>query len=250
MHPLGTSPLTHNSLKRPSSCGGVRAGCTSILTTPYYYSGLAYSGNSPIPMPFLESSSPNYVRVSRILRIKKNTERGITLVELLTGIAILAILMALAIPSNEWLKRARLSTFSNQLTTSLAFAKSEAMRLGIRVTVCRSAAPTAAAPACGGAGNWGAGWIIFADNTHIAGNAAGTIDGIDTVLKVGERLNEVTATTGDNYADWVAFLPSGLSRGGGGAGNDTFTLCLPNKSGIAVAVNAIGRIQSSSLTCP
>lgn len=180
----------------------------------------------------------------------KHSESGLTMIELLTGIAILAILTALAIPGNAWLTSARLSSYSSQLSTSLAFAKSEALRLGTRVTVCRSAAPTQSAPTCGGAGTWATGWIIFADNTHLTSNVAGTINTNDTVLKIGEPLSGVTVSTGNNYTAWVSFLPSGLSRGNGGLPGDTFTFCLPNKSGTSITVNPIGRIQTARMTCP
>jgi type IV fimbrial biogenesis protein FimT len=177
--------------------------------------------------------------------------RGLTLVELMTVIAILAILMALAVPVNAWLTNARLSSFTNQLSTALAYAKSESIRLGSRVTVCKSAAPSAAVPACtDDSGSWARGWIVFADNTHEAGNVAGTVDGTDTVMKIGEAMTEVTIAVGANFDDWVSFLPSGLSRGGGGLPGDTFTLCLPNKSGQTVAVNAVGRVQTARFTCP
>jgi type IV fimbrial biogenesis protein FimT len=183
-------------------------------------------------------------------RVIKNI-RGLTLVELMMVIAILAILMALAAPVNSWMTSARLSSFTNQVSTALAYAKSESIRLGSRVTVCKSAAPTAATPACSDDdGSWARGWIVFADNTHETSNVAGTIDGTDMVLKVGDKMTEVIVTTGDNFDDWVSFLPSGLSRGGGGSQGGMFTLCLPNKSGSTISVNSIGRVQTARFTCP
>lgn len=56
---------------------------------------------------------------------------GVTLVELLVGIAILAIVLALGVPSmREWMISQRVSSISNELVTDLQLARSEAIRRG------------------------------------------------------------------------------------------------------------------------
>lgn len=180
----------------------------------------------------------------------KRNAQGFTVIELMVAIAILAILMSLAVADNAWLRSSRQSSYTNQLQTSLLYAKSEAMRLGNRVTLCKSAAPTAVTPVCSTTGSWADGWILFSDNTHLTSNVAGTIDGTDTVLKVGEPLKDSTVTVGANYTNWVSFLPSGLARGNGGTASATFTICIPNRTqGSAISVNIVGRVQTSSTTC-
>jgi prepilin-type N-terminal cleavage/methylation domain-containing protein len=65
--------------------------------------------------------------------------RGFTLVELMVVVAIAAILALIAAPSfTETINRTRRKTYANQLFEDLAFARSEAIKRGVPVTVCPS----------------------------------------------------------------------------------------------------------------
>jgi len=120
--------------------------------------------------------------------------RGFTLVELLVVMTIGAILVAAAIPSMQWLiTTTRTSNGTNSLVSSFELARSEAIRRGTIVSVCRTLDPNAApaALACsnaagGGfaAGDWGSGWISF-EKRSVGTPAAGTFDdaGGDVVLQ-------------------------------------------------------------------
>ncbi len=182
----------------------------------------------------------------------KYLQSGITLVELMTVISIVVILTALGVPANGWLTSARLSGATTQFVNALAFARSESMRLGTRVTVCKSGAPTASAPSCGGNGvTWASGWLVFVDNTHVAGNTAGDLDGTDTVLKIGEALQGVTLSASGGFKNSVSFLPSGLVRGNGTAvGTGVYTICIPKKNGKRVTISPVGHMQTEQITCP
>ncbi len=98
-----------------------------------------------------------------------NRFRGFTLIELLVVIAIVAILTSLAAPS--FVKQIKSNTITSNVNTFMAdlrFARSEAIRRGGAVVMCRSDAPEAANPTCGsGSGpngnGWVSGWIIFQD---------------------------------------------------------------------------------------
>ncbi len=85
---------------------------------------------------------------------------GFTMVELLTAIAVLAVLLALAVPNfNDATLSARLHGFANSLVASAQIARSEAIKRNSNITLCASANGTTCAPA--GAVGWEQGWIVL-----------------------------------------------------------------------------------------
>ena len=175
--------------------------------------------------------------------------RGLTLIELLIGVALAGILLAQAAPSFQtWLARSRLLAQTSALTSSLSYAKSEAVRRGVRVTVCKSSAPGAVTPACSIGGSWSAGWLVFVDNTQVAGNLAGTVDGTDMLLRIGEPLQDAITSADASLANWIAFTPDGLAVASGGTSVGTITIC-QGSTGRTVTLNTIGRTSTASTTC-
>lgn len=85
---------------------------------------------------------------------------GFTLIELLVVIAIIGILMAIGIPSYKAVTyNSRVSSEINAMLGDLQFARSEAQKGGLSVTVCASANQST----CASNNVWGAGWIVFID---------------------------------------------------------------------------------------
>jgi type IV fimbrial biogenesis protein FimT len=101
--------------------------------------------------------------------------RGFTIVELMVVLVIMAVLMTLAAPSfTRLIQSSTISSNVNTFMADMRFARSEAIRLGGAVVMCRSDAPEAANPTCGsGSGpdfdgdglgdGWVSGWIVFQD---------------------------------------------------------------------------------------
>lgn len=89
--------------------------------------------------------------------------RGLTMIELLVALAVLAILLAIGLPAmQETLRSNRVSALSNDVLAAAAYARSEAVRRVRDVTACPSPNSTAATSSCSGA-DWGLGWIVFVD---------------------------------------------------------------------------------------
>lgn len=82
---------------------------------------------------------------------------GFTLIEMMVAIAVLAIMVAIALPSfSQLLATNRLTGQANELTASLQLARSEAIRRNARVALCPS---SDGATCASGAAGWSK-WIV------------------------------------------------------------------------------------------
>ncbi len=103
--------------------------------------------------------------------------RGLTLIELLIAMAVVAVLASLAVPALQGLlARHAVDAAVSAFIADLNFARSEALKLGHSVTICRSSSGTACEA---GRGSWHAGWIVFR-----AAGRSGTDIGPGGVLRV------------------------------------------------------------------
>lgn len=174
------------------------------------------------------------------------TRAGFTLTELLITMTVLGILAGLAFPPiMEFVQINRLTGQVNQFTGLLYYARSEAVRRGTRVTVCRSSDLSS----CSTSTNWENGRIVFVD-----GSTAGTKDGTDEVLRKQEYLTGSNTLRGsDAFTNYVSFLSTGYASGTGSS-SGSFRLCDSRGSSEAytIFVNAAGRIRTASTatSCP
>lgn len=166
--------------------------------------------------------------------------KGFTLIELMVTIAVLGILLALAAPSfQSTIRNNRIAAISNDLISALNLARSEAVKRGRQVTVCKVANPSATAPACSTSGNWAAGWQVFVDEGTV-----GTVDGTDARIKIGQPSNaNVTITADASLTNYVSYLPSGFSSTSG-----NWVVCM---QGIArtISISNTGRVRITPGTC-
>ena len=92
------------------------------------------------------------------------------MVELLVGLLILSILLAIGVPAfNQFVISNRLSAYSSDMLSTLTLARSEAIKRNSQVVLCKSAD----GETCAGAGSWNQGWIEFADPNNNANRDAG-----------------------------------------------------------------------------
>lgn len=182
--------------------------------------------------------------------------KGFTLIELMMTIAIGAIVLTLGIPSFMGTIRSnRITTQANELVTSLNYARSEAIKRGVQVTV-RRLSPTNQV--------WESGWEVFTDfnengarddgGNPCAPGAVGNTD--DCLLRTFPALPQgYTLRTGLTIAQWIAYRADGTSVGSGGLPNDTFRLCDDTASaaaGRSIIVNRVGRtrVEEGAGACP
>lgn len=155
--------------------------------------------------------------------------KGMTLIELMITLSILVILTAVAIPSFQSLMASsRLRTAVSDLSTTLAQARSNAIRRGGRVTVCKSTNGTQ----CATTGDWNQGWIMFEDVTH-----SGAAPNVDTVASVTEKITLVTPALPTNIVikssnlNYVSFAADGQPKNmDGGSYYGTIRICNTSQS--------------------
>jgi type IV fimbrial biogenesis protein FimT len=170
--------------------------------------------------------------------------RGFTLVELLVVLAVGSILLAIAVPGYAFMVNAnRLAAVTNDLVTALHLARSEAIKRGTRVTVCKTGDAMAASPACSTTANWQDGWLVFVD-----GGTRGVVDGGDILLRVREQVSSGAVITSINYSRYISYLPGGGSQGSSGLANGSLKICRDSIQR-DIIINRTGRPRLDSSTC-
>ena len=152
---------------------------------------------------------------------------GFTLIELMVTITLVAIVMGIGVPSyQDFVVKNRIQTQASEIRSSLAMARVEAIRRGLRVRVCPGQ------NGCVGA-NWHDGWNSFVDR-----NSDNTIDPNETQLEVHIRLDGGSTLTGANN---VIFKSDGTA-----VRARTLILCTADgdaRHRRSIRISNVGRVQ-------
>ncbi len=168
--------------------------------------------------------------------------RAFTLLELMAGILIAAIALGIAVPSfREFIQNNRISGFTSDFISAINLARSESVRRGTPVSVCASA--NSVGSACGNAANWTNGWIVFVDT-----DGDGALGPSTDRLKIHDPFpsNSVTVVAPSAV---LTFSASGFLTQGSGTYQVSASGCTGSHAR-DLSISTIGRISSSSATCP
>ncbi len=160
-----------------------------------------------------------------------NKQRGLTLIELMIALAVLAIVATSAVPAmTRFLDEQRLTAGANLLVTHLQYARSEAISRNRPVSAC----PSPDGLKCQG-NRWDAGWIVFLDPDETGQPTTG-----QDVLRVVQHEPGLHMDSGGRYR--VRFQGSGAAYGN----NLTIRICARQSasSGRAVIVSNPGRVRA------
>ncbi|HXR57375.1 MAG TPA: GspH/FimT family pseudopilin [Casimicrobiaceae bacterium] len=165
---------------------------------------------------------------------------GFTLLELMLGLAIAGIVLALGVPAfGGWFAEQQVQDRADALVHALDLARSEAIRRGDRVDVCPAPAACDA-----GALPWEGGWTVVADAARSG-----------TPALARERSSPAGITIRGNrpVADYVSYTAAGHARRFDGALQmGTFTICRSGQRARKVILASSGRarVETATDTCP
>ncbi|HEV2040803.1 MAG TPA: GspH/FimT family pseudopilin, partial [Casimicrobiaceae bacterium] len=121
------------------------------------------------------------------------------------ALVIFGVLLAAAVPAyRDWIAAQRLANHAHFMADTLDLARSEAIKHGNRVNLCK----TRDRRQCTDEGDWEQGWLLFVDE-----NRSGQVDDDTLVLhREGAARDGITMRGNRPVEDYVSFTSLGHAR--------------------------------------
>jgi len=164
--------------------------------------------------------------------------RGLTLVELVTTLAVAGVGLAVVVPSWSALtSRSQITTTANQLLTHLRYARNEAVSRNSPVSLCPSDNGTTCS---GDTSGWQRGYIVFGDTDGDRKRSAG-----EPLLQVQDAQAGKLRIHSTKARPAVRYRPDGAAW----STNTTFSICLGDDTAAnrAVVLYGSGRARVDRL---
>lgn len=164
-------------------------------------------------------------------------QQGLTLLELLIALVILALLLTIAVPGYSNLRqRDQTHTSTLDFYQAIQLTRNYAVTHNRRVTMTNT-------------GNWHDGWEIYAD-----ANNNGTRDAEEPILWHNSGLGDVEVVANSHVTHYISFIGSGeprkhSSNSKGVAQVGTFYICHPKQTGTAyqLTLSRGGRVNMNKV---
>ena len=170
-------------------------------------------------------------------------QSGFTLIELLVVLAIAAIITTTAVPSFQaFIQNNRMSTTVHSFVSSLNLARSEAVKRGERVTMCKSSNSAT----CANSGDWQQGWIVFVDSNDNGQRETAT----EELVRARNAVSgEATISGQSDVENYVSYAGTGFAQLITGSmldsNNSTLVFCDHAR---AIIISTTGSVRSAPAT--
>jgi type IV fimbrial biogenesis protein FimT len=195
------------------------------------------------------------------------SQSGFTLIELMVTVAMAAIVLAVGIPNfRNTIRENSYTSQANEFLGAINFARTEAVKRGTRVTMCK--VKKADAKKCDASGAWNEGWVIFEDSGNAFSGEPTSYSVPDAKLlrlhgplSTDNKLTDCTGSgtstsctdggSGSPVEKYLSYIGSGTSQKADGAIQaGTFQLKPSSGAGArCIKVNAAGRVRISKGAC-